>query len=36
MACFTGCSECYFGKNQVNLNQDPWDAYNNFDLYLSD
>ncbi|CAD8199978.1 unnamed protein product [Paramecium pentaurelia] len=36
MACFTGCSECYYGKNQVNLNQDPWDVYNNFELTISD
>ncbi|CAD8202516.1 unnamed protein product [Paramecium octaurelia] len=31
MACITGCSECYYGKDQVNLNQDPWDSYNTFD-----
>lgn len=35
IACFSGCSECYYGKNLVNLNQDPWDKYNNFDFDIT-
>ncbi|CAD8119529.1 unnamed protein product [Paramecium sonneborni] len=29
--CFSGCRECFFGNNDVDLNTEPWDTYNNFD-----
>ncbi|CAD8104832.1 unnamed protein product [Paramecium sonneborni] len=33
--CFSGCSECFFGNNEVNLNTEPWDTFNNVDgLFL--
>ncbi|CAD8097272.1 unnamed protein product [Paramecium sonneborni] len=35
IACFTGCDTCYFGKNQTNLNEKPWDDFNNHELLLT-
>ncbi|CAD8097570.1 unnamed protein product [Paramecium primaurelia] len=33
--CFSQCNSCYFGKNDINLNVIPWDAYNNEEgLYI--
>ncbi|CAD8198753.1 unnamed protein product [Paramecium octaurelia] len=29
--CQTGCSECFFGNDEVNLNTEPWDPYNNYE-----
>ncbi|CAD8095274.1 unnamed protein product [Paramecium sonneborni] len=35
IACFTGCDTCHFGKDQINLNEKPWDEYNNHALLLT-
>ncbi|CAD8210428.1 unnamed protein product [Paramecium pentaurelia] len=32
IACFAGCETCYFGKDRTNLNEKPWDTYNNHAL----
>lgn len=31
-----GCETCYFGKNLINLNEKPWDTYNNNILLVTD
>ena len=32
---FTGCDICHFGKDGINLNEKPWDDYNNNALLLT-
>ncbi|CAK88462.1 unnamed protein product (macronuclear) [Paramecium tetraurelia] len=35
VACFTGCDACYFGRDGINLNEKPWDDYNNNPVLLT-